>query len=237
MDHMDRPPDDARPDPPPRGLLMLAAVWTLVSLLVAFGTKPPILPLASSFAPAIRTALLAMTAGLVIGWPLLRLTLPSRRWPRRGVMLDLAVILGAIQISVWPMRLAAGWSIERTIAIDACLVGWAFVASAFCLWGSRSDEPRPRTVAMATLLAMLAAPVLVSLTGGAGLSSAIEHPIVVATEPFLAVHRLADPAPRAIGEDERLASMLPLVVGAIAATVSLPFTGPRRRSPVSPNAT
>jgi hypothetical protein len=47
-------------------------------------------------------------------------------------------------------------------------------------------------------------------------------------EPFLALHRLADPAPRPIEEGERLAATLPLVAGAIAVAVSLPFTGPRR---------
>jgi hypothetical protein len=232
---MDRSLDDARPDPPPRGLLMLAAVWILLSLLAAFGTKPPILPLASSYAPAIRTAILSIAAGLVVGWPLLRLSLPTRRWPRRGVLLDLAVILGAIQVSVWPMRLAAGWSIERTIAIDACLVGWAFVAAVFCLWGARASAARPRTIAMATLLAMLIAPVLATVLVSGDVASALEKPLVVAMEPFLALHRLADPAPRPLDEGERLASMLPLVVGAIAAMVSLPLTGPRRRSPVSPN--
>lgn len=207
---------------------MLAAAWILLSLLAAFGSKPPILPLASSYAPAIRTAVLAIAAGIVVAWPLLRLSLPTRRWPRRGAMLDLAVILGAIQVSVWPMRLAAGWSIERTIAIDACLVGWSFLAAAFCLWGGRSEAPRSRAIAMALLLAMLAAPMLAAALAPRGFAAAIEEPIVVAAEPFLALHRLADPAPRVLSEVDRLAAGLPLAVGALALAISLPFTGLRR---------
>ena len=221
--------DDTRPDPPPRGLLMLAAVWILLSLLVAFGTKPPILPLASSYGPAIRLAILAMAAGVVVGWPLLRLTLPARRWPRRGVLLDLAVILGAIQVSVWPMRLAAGWSIERTIAVDACLCGWAFVAAVFCLWGSRSNARGPRTTATVLLLTLLLVPPIAGTALAADAALWIESPIAAASEPFLALHRLADPAPQALSEDDRLVAAGPLVVGTIALLATLPFAGPPRR--------
>lgn len=221
--------DDTRPDPPPRGLLMLAAAWILLSLLIAFGTKPPILPLASSYGPAIRVAIIAMAAGVVVGWPLLRLTLPARRWPRRGVLLDLAVILGAIQVSVWPMRLAAGWSIERTLAIDACLGGWALVAAVFCLWGSRTDARGTRTSATVLLLALLLGPPLVGTALAAEPSAWIESRFAAASEPFLGLHRLADPASQTLTEDDRLVAAVPLVVGAIVLIASLPFTGPPRR--------
>jgi hypothetical protein len=59
-------------------------------------------------------------------------------------------------------------------------------------------------------------------------ASALEKPLVVAMEPFLALHRLADPAPRPLDEGERLAAVLPLAAGAVVVVASLPFTGPRR---------
>lgn len=220
--------DEPRPDPPPRGLLMLAAGWILLSLFVAFGTTPPILPLASSYGPAIRLAVLTMAAGVVVGWPLLRLTLPARRWPRRGVLLDLTVILGAIQVSVWPMRLAAGWSIERTIAIDACLVGWALVAAVFGLWGSRTDARGTRATVTVLLLALLLVPPLAGAVFASDADAWLGSAAAAASEPFLGLHRLADPAPRALSEDERLVALAPLVVGAIALIASLPFAGPPR---------
>lgn len=229
MDLADQP-SRVPPDPPPRGLLIVAAGWILLSLLVAFGPSPPILPLASSYAPAIRVAVLAMAAGLVIAWPLLRLSLPARRWPRRGVLLDSVVLLGAVQVSIWPMRLAAGWAIDRTLAIDACLCGWTLLAGTVCLWGARSDGRSARTAAMATLLALLLLPAALAAAVADDLAAGLANPFVVASEPFLAIHRLADPAPRVLSEADRLAAALPLVAGLLAFTASLPFTGPPRRA-------
>ncbi|UCD75870.1 MAG: hypothetical protein JSV91_02915 [Phycisphaerales bacterium] len=138
----------------PRGLIMLAAIWLIVSWLLALGLHMPIQPSAAAFTPGVRLMLLSMAVGLMIGWPLLRLSQQPTAYPGRQTMLDLFALLALVQIVVWPMRLITAWPPVRTAAIDATIIGWALLAGAMIAASTGVPRRGPRTLAMLACLAM-----------------------------------------------------------------------------------
>ena len=200
-------------DPLPRGLLTLSGLWVVASLALAFGAAPPMLPLASSYAPPARLALLGMLAGVVVGWPVLRFSMTRRIAPRRGVLLDLAVILGVAQIAIWPLRLLANWSIERTLALDLLVSGWALLAACAVLLGTRSDRGSAHNWATALLLAALAAPLLAAPLVFESLEAFLSSPTVGAMQPWVGLYRLADPTERPLTESDWMVAMVPAAAG------------------------
>ena len=178
----------------PRGLILLACVWLIGSWLLSIGVRPPIEPSSASYPPGVRLMLVCIGIGLMIGWPLLRLSSitsgPTAR-PIVQTVLDLTVLLSLIQVVIWPLRLVTPWTLARTAALDATLVGWtvlcgAVVASAV---GSRRDGVR--NLAITACLAMcLLGPTLaiigaiVSPVGGSAAQ-------LMNIGPLVAVYRLA----------------------------------------------
>ena len=78
----------------PRGLIFLASVWLVSSWLLAIGIRAPVQPSSASYPPGVRQMLLCVAAGLMIGWPLLRLSQTRPPYPIRQTLLDLLVLLG-----------------------------------------------------------------------------------------------------------------------------------------------
>ena len=214
------PPPEAS-DPPPRGLLLAAAGWVLLSLLIAYGLRPPILPLASTYAPAARLALITMLAGALIGWPLLRLSQRPAERPIRRTLLDLVVLVGALQVTLWPLRLAAAWPIGRTVAIDGWCVGWMLAAATCPILGGRLRSHAARTSMMAVLLAVLAGPPMLApwLLPGRDTAAIASDPVAWAS-PFGGLARLAAPGRLDLLEIERTAALAALGAGVVLATTA-----------------
>jgi hypothetical protein len=132
----------------PRGLIFLASVWLVVSWLLAIGVRSPIEASSASYTPGVRLMLICLVVGLVVGWPLLRLSQTPMSFPMRQVLLDLVVLLALVQVVVWPLRLVTPWSPARTAALDATLVAWALLAGALVASVAGSKRPGPRNLAM-----------------------------------------------------------------------------------------
>ncbi|GEM_PF-1657700 len=114
----------------PRPLIFLSSLWLIGSWLISLGVRTPIQPTASGFMPGVRLLLLCVAVGLMIGWPLLRLSQKPAWYPITQTWLDLIVLLGMMQVVIWPLRLVTDWSVERMAAIDATLTGWTILAGA-----------------------------------------------------------------------------------------------------------
>jgi hypothetical protein len=138
----------------PRALIFLASIWLIGSWLLAIGLMPPVHPSSSSYEHGMRMMMLCVTTGLMIGWPLLRLSQVSTPAPIRQTVLDLLVMISMVQVILWPLRLVTTWSISRTGAIDATLVGWLLLAGATVAATIGSDRAGPRNLAMFACLAM-----------------------------------------------------------------------------------
>ena len=97
----------------PRALIFLASLWLIGSWFLAIGVRPPVQPSASSYEPGVRLMLLCVTTGLMIGWPLLRLSQATSPAPLRQTLLDLVVLLSMAQVVIWLLRLVTTWSPAR----------------------------------------------------------------------------------------------------------------------------
>ena len=164
---------------PPRGLLMLASLWLGASWLLLIGFRPPVQAQSASYTPGVRLMLLSIAAGLVVAWPLLRLSGPIRPRPALQALLDLAVLLCLVQVVLWPLRLVTPWPTGRAAAIDLCLAGWGLAVAAVVAAGSgpgrQASIGTRRTVAMTVAVALAAAAPLLVLLGGRSLPFS-EHP-------------------------------------------------------------
>ena len=175
----------------PRGLILLASVWLVVSWLLAIGLRTPLQPTSAAYTPGVRAMLLSVTIGLVIGWPLLRLSQRPTDAPIRQTILDLIVLLSLLQVVVWPLRLVTPWSPMRTAALDATIVSWTLLVGAVVASVMDSRRGGPRTFAMLVCVAIcLLAPMAswLSAVGGVNLFQSM------AASPLLAIHDLANSA-------------------------------------------
>jgi hypothetical protein len=177
------------PLPLPRGLIFLASIWLIASWIVAIGIRPPVQPSSASYTPGVREMLMCVTIGLMIGWPLLRLSQSRREYPIRQTLLDLLVLLGLVQVVIWPLRLVTNWTPLRTAAIDATLAGWTMLAGAVVAAAIVTDKRGPRILAMIACLAMcLLGPALAWL----GVMTGLDAMQLVDLSPFLAVRTLGE---------------------------------------------
>jgi len=233
-------PSPRRDEPPPRGLLLLSAAWIALSVLVAFGTRPPLLPLAATYSPAVRLSLIVLLGGILIAYPLLRLTQPVPSRPTRRAILDLAVLLGAIHAYLWPVRLATPWSLERTAAIDTLLCGAALAAVGLVLLGTRRE--RGRTSWMLLVLALTAGPIvagplLAAIAGSSSLGDgSLEVGSIAPVLPFVALERLASSTTVPLGADEWRLALVPAIAGVILLVVAMAIAVGTSRTPPRPRA-
>ena len=142
------------PLPMPRGLIFASSMWLIGSWLIALGLRSPVQPSAASYTPGVRVMLLCTMIGLMIAWPLYRLSQRHSRWPIQQTMLDLTVLLSLMQVVVWPLRLVTPWSALRTLAIDLTMIGWALLAGAAVASAIGGARGGPRSLAMIACLAL-----------------------------------------------------------------------------------
>ena len=173
----------------PRGLIFLASVWLVVSWMIAIGLRAPVQRSSASYTPGVRLMLLCLAIGLMIGWPLLRLSQKSPAYPLRQTVLDLVVLLGLTQVVLWPLRLVTTWPPARTAAIDATLAGWGLLVGAVIAAAITTDKTGPRIIAMLACLGMcLLGPEFGWASGLAG----VEAMQLAALSPLMAVHTLSE---------------------------------------------
>jgi hypothetical protein len=171
----------------PRGLIFLAAIWLVGSWLVAMGTTTPVHATAASYEPGVRLMLQIVTLGFMIGWPLLRLSQPTKPAPIRQVLLDLLVLLVLMQVVVWLPRLLTNWLVIRTAALDAMLAGWTVLVAAIVAAAVRTNNPMGRTVAMLTCVVLC---LLGPLIAWFGLHIALDRPELALLGPFMSARDL-----------------------------------------------
>ncbi|MCI0364969.1 MAG: hypothetical protein L0Y44_16130 [Phycisphaerales bacterium] len=183
------PPSPVPPLLLPRGLIFLASIWLIGSWIIAIGVRPPVQPSSATYTPAVRLMLLCVSSGLMIGWPLLRLSQERPAYPVRQTALDLMVLLGLMQVVVWPLRLVTSWTPMRTAAIDATLSGWVILAGAVIAGAIGSRDRGPRNLAMAACVGMcFLGPALAWL----GVLVGVDAMRLMELSPFIAVQHLGD---------------------------------------------
>ena len=176
----------------PRGLILVASVWLIASWSVAIGFRPPVEASSASYTPGVRLMLISAVIGLVIGWPMLRLSLETAAYPIKQTVLDLVVLVALVQVVVWPLRLVTPWSPARTAALDATLVAWTVLAGAMVASAVGTQRAGPRSIAIVACLCMcLAGPTLVILGLHIPSLDGLSHRLLL-VGPLLEVHTLSD---------------------------------------------
>jgi hypothetical protein len=93
------------------------------------------------YRPAARVMLEIVTVGVVVLWPMVRLSQEAPRSPLRAMLGDCLVILGPTQAVIWPQALTwmAGWP-TQVVGIAAGLVtGWGvLIAGLLALYFART---------------------------------------------------------------------------------------------------
>ncbi len=215
----------------PRGLILLACVWLIGSWLLSIGVKPPIEPSSASYTPGVRLMLVCIGIGLMIGWPLLRLSWAGGEptaHPIVQTVLDLIVLVSLIQVVIWPLRLVTPWTVARTAALDATLVGWTVLGGAVVASAIGSHRGGVRNLAIAACLAMcLLGPTLAVIGAIVGGSAGQLMDI----GPLVAVYRLAQGAAAPVTGPQWTMIVMPAAAAALAWTALGVVYWARRASP------
>ena len=173
----------------PRALIFVASIWLIGSWMITIGFVPPVHPSSASYEPGVQQMLVSLAIGLMIGWPLLRLSQAAHGAARRQTLLDLLVLISMIQVVLWPLRLVTRWSLERTAAIDATLVGWMLVAAAIVAAATATPNRGVRALAMLSCLGLcLVGPAL----GALGVGGELNSPALLELSPLIAIRSLGD---------------------------------------------
>ncbi len=143
---------------PPRGLVLLAAVWIAISWLVSFGLRMPLQISAGALTPGVRSMLICCALGALVAWPMLRLCQPVPRAPVRATLLDAATVIVLLQTVLWPLRLATTWAPERTALIDMALVAHVLACCGIVTAALPSRSGVVRGAAMVGCLLVAAGP-------------------------------------------------------------------------------
>lgn len=131
----------------PRTFALFWTIFLMLATLVMFSS----LGIARTvtidiYRPAVRALLITITAGIVVLWPMTRL---SQERPRRGagtaIARDLAVVLLPTQALLWPQSLPmlGAWPVGQTAALAACQAAWAMVVGGMVALALTVDA-RPR---------------------------------------------------------------------------------------------
>jgi len=150
----------------PRWLVLGWCLWLLCSWAVTLWIDSP--------APAVRWMLFSSMTGMLVVWPLLRLSQAGTE--RRGVhpvgiACDWLLLNLVFQAVVWPLMITARWSLLQTGLLVGVAAAWSLALGAITAWGAMRSGSLRRSMSMALVLAiLLAEPVLLGVTQRNGLT-------------------------------------------------------------------
>lgn len=172
------------PDELPRLLLWwclwLLSSWVLIRKVVGFHLRE--LPngiMSAAGPPSVRWMMFASLAGLMLLWPLYRLSQRQPRLetpvdPRRvsGVLLDWFGLMLMFQVVLWPLHRMGEWTLMQTAWIDTLMAAWSLLSGVILVWGVLGSSAWRRTMAMVLCVALLfAEPALMGISTALGSAS------------------------------------------------------------------
>lgn len=128
----------------PRTFAFLWSMFLMFAALVALGVvlTGGIVSL-DAYQPLSRGLVVTITVGVLIFWPLIRL---SQAVPEEGSILamlkDLAIVLIPVQAVVWPQMFLARWSLDTLTAMSLALTAWTLLMSAILVIALRAPNTR-----------------------------------------------------------------------------------------------
>ena len=197
----------------PRGLILAAAAWLIFSWILSVGLKPPVESSSTSYTPGVRLMLVYITIGLMIGWPLLRLSQAPKYWPLSQTILDMVVLLSLIQVVIWPLRLITPWTLDRTAALDGTMAAWTLLTGAIIASAVGTNRFGVRNLAILGCIAMcLLGPAIALFTTSTGTSAFA----IVQFGPIVSVFKLAEGAKSPVTSQQWIMILIPTIAAILA---------------------
>lgn len=128
---------------------LFAFFWTAYVLMAVAGSLTWVARFttitASTYGPAARIMLVVVAVGMIVLWPMTRLSQASpRQHPVLAVFLDLIVVQAPVQVVVWPLIVLAGWPRDIVAGLAAMFVSWGVLTGglvALGLSGQAMESP------------------------------------------------------------------------------------------------
>lgn len=110
--------------------------------------------------------LITCCAGLLVAWPLYRLSQPWQERAAARSLLDAVTLICLWQLLLWPVRLATTWSVESVVAIDLWMISCLASVAGIIAAATALQHPVARSAAIIfALLIAIGAPLPLALIG------------------------------------------------------------------------
>ncbi|MFG0276016.1 MAG: hypothetical protein ACF8QF_13270 [Phycisphaerales bacterium] len=171
---------------------VLALLWSVYLFGAAISTvmRIPVLGMTDLrfVQNASRMLLLLIAVGLVVLWPMVRLSQAPPRRPLLATALDLALLNATLQAVVWPLTWLGKWPLAVTGGVALMLLSWSMLVGGAVACGTARRAGVGRTIWMILCVALVGgAPALAMLAGASGGPIADE---LALASPLTAVYAL-----------------------------------------------
>jgi len=143
--------------------------------------------------PATRWMLMGSVIGLMVIWPMARMSMDAdtRSSTGRLMFCEWLTLITIFQAVVWPLSVTARWEIEQTLWLDLAVVAWSLLTALLVATGVRSPWAAHRClVALLCVLLLVGEPALLMLTS-LDLNAAPDEVWVMHISPIQTVWALA----------------------------------------------
>lgn len=151
----------------PRNFAFLWAIYLMLGSIIALGVvlAGGIITL-DAYQPLSRGLIVTLAIGVMIFWPLMRLSqaAPEESAPI-AVLKDLAIVLIPLQAVVWPQMVLARWTPNIVLATSLAMIAWAFLIGGMMAMGTRSNRTW-RSAWMAAIVMLVLGGAAVSVLAG-----------------------------------------------------------------------
>ncbi len=176
---------------------------------------------------AARVLIVLMGVGLIVLWPMVRLSQASPRRPVVAALVDLTALLLPLTAVLWPVTWLGRWRWEVTCGLLAMLAAWGVVIAAITAMGTRRESSASRTLwAILLVLAIAGGPAI-----AAGLAGMSETGWALYASPLTGVYALTTEASAlapVMTPNEWWAALGPLCAGCVLWAVAAIGRSPRR---------
>lgn len=151
----------------PRNFAFLWAIYLMLGSIIALGVvlAGGIVTL-DAYQPLSRGLVVTLAVGVMIFWPLIRLSqIAPPEGSRTAAMKDLAIVLIPLQAVIWPQMVLARWTPNIVLATSMAMIAWGVLVAGLIALGTRSNQTW-RSAWMATIVCLVIGGAAISMLAG-----------------------------------------------------------------------
>ncbi|MBX3390147.1 MAG: hypothetical protein KF691_11935 [Phycisphaeraceae bacterium] len=151
----------------PRNFAFLWAIYLMLGSIIALGVvlAGGIVTL-DAYQPLSRGLVVTLAVGVMIFWPLIRLSqVVPVEGSRIAALKDLAIVLIPLQAVVWPQMVLARWTPDIVLATSMAMIAWGLLIGGLIALGTRSNHTW-RSAWMAGIVCLVVGGATISMLAG-----------------------------------------------------------------------